>query len=223
MGNHEMKAVIEGLLFAAGEDGLSTKEIADVTGLARHEVELLIHDMRVDWKETGRGLQIVKVAQVYQMTTLPEHRPYFEKLAQAPTRSQLSRAALETLAIIAYRQPITRLETEEIRGVKSDRIIQQLQRKGLIRDVGRAEGAGRPILYGTTKEFLEYFGLNHIDELPPPDSIFNWQEWEQDRKDLFQRLGVEPNEEQAKSQTDEVKNEAEGETESEKKTESVQA
>jgi segregation and condensation protein B len=187
----EMKAVIEGLLFAAGEEGLSLKELSEVTGLAKHEVEKLIHEMRVDWKEQGRGVQIVRVAQVYQMTTLPEHAPYFEKLAQAPTRSQLSRAALETLAIIAYRQPITRVEVEEIRGVKSDRIIQVLQRKGLIREVGRAEGAGRPILYGTTREFLEYFGLNHIQELPPADSIFDWQEWEQERRDLFQRLGVE--------------------------------
>jgi segregation and condensation protein B len=187
----EMKAVIEGLLFAAGEDGLSLKELAEVTGLDKHKVELLIHEIRVDWKEQGRGMQIVKVAQVYQMTTLPEHAPYFEKLAQAPTRTGLSRAALETLAIIAYRQPITRVEIEEIRGVKSDRVIQVLQRKGLIKEVGRAEGAGRPILYGTTKEFLEYFGLNHIEELPPVDSIFDWQEWEQERLDLFQRLGVE--------------------------------
>ncbi|MFC7442178.1 SMC-Scp complex subunit ScpB [Laceyella putida] len=190
--SQEMKAIVEGLLFAAGEDGLSVKEIAEVTGMAKKDVELLIHDMRVDWKEQQRGVQIVKVAQVYQMTTLPEHAAYFEKLAQAPNRSQLSRAALETLAIIAYRQPITRIEIEEIRGVKSDRVVQVLQRKGLIREVGRAEGAGRPILYGTSREFLDYFGLNHIDELPPADSIFDWQEWEQERQDLFERLGVEP-------------------------------
>jgi segregation and condensation protein B len=189
--SQEMKAVIEGLLFAAGEDGLSLKEIADVTGMSKKDVELLIHDMRVDWKEQQRGVQIMKVAQVYQMTTLPEHAAYFEKLAQAPNRSQLSRAALETLAIIAYRQPIMRAEIEEIRGVKSDRVVQVLQRKGLIREVGRAEGAGRPILYGTSREFLDYFGLNHIDELPPADSIFDWQEWEQERQDLFERLGVD--------------------------------
>jgi segregation and condensation protein B len=202
--NQEMKAVIEGLLFAAGEEGLSLKEIAEITGLAKHEAEQLIHEMRVEWKEQGRGVQIVKVAQVYQMTTLPEHAPYFEKLAQAPTRSQLSRAALETLAIIAYRQPITRLEIEEIRGVKSDRVLQALQRKGLIREVGRAEGAGRPILFGTTREFLEYFGLNHIEELPPVDSIFDWQEWEQERRDLFQRLGVEEEDADASAEVDRV-------------------
>ncbi|WP_241154393.1 SMC-Scp complex subunit ScpB [Staphylospora marina] len=187
----DMKAVIEGLLFAAGEEGLSLKELSDITGLSKHQVEQLIHELRVDAKQMGRGIQIVKVAQVYQMATLPEHSPYFEKLAQAPTRSQLSRAALETLAIIAYRQPITRMEIEEIRGVKSERVIQVLQRKGLIRETGRAEGAGRPILYGTTREFLDYFGLNHIDELPPADSIFTWQEWEEERQDLFRRLGVE--------------------------------
>lgn len=186
-----MKPVIEGLLFAAGDEGLSLKELSDATGLSKHEVELLIHELRVDMKQAGRGIQIVKVAQVYQMTTLPEHAPYFEKLAQAPSRSGLSRAALETLAIVAYRQPLTRMEIEEIRGVKSERVIQVLQRKGLIKDVGRAEGAGRPILYGTTKEFLDYFGLNRIDELPPADSIFDWREWEQDRRDLFARLGME--------------------------------
>lgn len=198
----EIKSVIEGLLFASGEDGLSLKELVNVTGLPKHEVETMIHELRVDYKEQGRGMQIVKVAQVYQMTTLPEHAPYFEKLAQAPTRSQLSRAALETLAIIAYRQPITRIEIEEIRGVKSDRIIQVLQRKGLIREAGRAEGAGRPILYGTSKDFLDYFGLNHIDELPPADSIFDWQEWEEERRDLFERLGVqvEENESEAASE-----------------------
>lgn len=192
--SREMKAVMEGLLFAAGEEGLSIKELADVTGLAKHEVEQCLHDLRVDYKEQQRGIQIVKVAQVYQMTTLPEHAPYFEKMAQAPNRSRLSRAALETLAIIAYRQPITRVEIEEIRGVKSDRVLQVLTRKGLIRETGRAEGAGRPILYGTSKDFLEYFGLNHIEELPPPESIFDWQEWEQERQDLFKRLGVDSSE-----------------------------
>jgi segregation and condensation protein B len=195
-----VKAIIEGLLFAAGDEGLSLGEIAEIVGLTKQEVKLLIEEMQREWKEQSRGIQIVQVAKVYQLTTLPEHAPYFEKMAQAPTRSQLSRAALETLAIIAYRQPITRLEIEEIRGVKCDRILQLLQRKGLIRDVGRAEGPGRPILFGTTKEFLDYFGLNHLDELPSPDSIFNWQEWEEERQDLFQRLGVEKKEEKEEEQ-----------------------
>jgi segregation and condensation protein B len=185
----KQKAVIEGILFAAGEEGLSAKEIAQVMDMDPHEVELLIHHLRVDWKEQERGLQIVKVAQVYQMMTLPEHTPYFEKWAHTPTRSSLSRAALETLAIIAYRQPVTRIELEEIRGVKSDRLLQQLQRKGLITEKGRADGAGRPILYGTSKAFLDYFGLNHLEELPAPDSLFHWQELEQERQELLERFG----------------------------------
>jgi segregation and condensation protein B len=189
----KQKAVIEGILFAAGEEGLSLKEIAHVLDMAPHEVELLLHHLRVDWKEQARGLQIVKVAQVYQMTTLPEHTPYFAKWAHTPTRASLSRAALETLAIIAYRQPITRIELEEIRGVKSDRLLQQLQRKGLITEKGRADGAGRPILYGTSNAFLDYFGLNHLEELPAPDSLFHSQELEQERQELLKHFYISTN------------------------------
>jgi segregation and condensation protein B len=187
-----LKAVIEGLLFAAGEEGLKPAEIAEATEEKLAVIKELIQEMQREWKEQGRGIQIVEVAQVYQLTTLPEHRTYYEKLAQSPTRSQLSRAALETLAIIAYRQPIIRADVEEIRGVKSEKALTQLKRKGLIKEVGRAEGAGRPILYGTTREFLEYFGLKSLEELPAPDSIFNWAEMEAERQELFQRLGVEP-------------------------------
>jgi segregation and condensation protein B len=188
--SEEHKTIIEGLLFAVGEDGLSLKEIADIIGISKDEVRLLINEMQMEWKMQRRGIQIVRVAQVYQLTTLPEHAAYFERLAQTPTRSQLSRAQLETLAIIAYRQPVTRIEIEEIRGVKSDRLIQILQRKGLVREVGRADGLGRPILYGTTRDFLEYFGFNHIEELPSPDSLLlQWQdqETEQSETDLFSK------------------------------------
>ncbi|MBD1372953.1 SMC-Scp complex subunit ScpB [Hazenella sp. IB182357] len=186
-----MKAVIEGLLFAAGDDGLSSKELADITDQTVNEIDLLIHELRVDWKEQDRGLQIVKVAQVYQMTTRSDHTTYFEKMAQSPNRSQLSRASLETLAIVAYRQPITRVQIEEIRGVKSDRTLQMLQRKGLIKEKGREPGPGRPILYGTSTAFLTYFGLTTLEELPPLDSIFQWQEWEQERQQLYKRLGID--------------------------------
>lgn len=195
MEREQWKPVIEGLLFAAGEDGLRLTEMMEVTGLYKPVLTQLIDEMRREWKEQGRGVQIVEVAQVYQLTTLPEHRPYFEKLAQSPTRSRLSRAALETLAIIAYRQPIIRVDVEEVRGVKCDKTIYYLKRKGLIREVGRAEGAGRPILYGTSRDFLNYFGLKSLDELPPVDCIFDWEEMEQEREELYRRLGVEPQEE----------------------------
>lgn len=194
MNEQEMKIVIEAMIFSAGEEGISVKELAQILEMAPHQVEQSIHHLRIDYKEQARGMQIIKEAQVYLMTTLPSHVPYLEKMAAAPKRSQLSRAALETLAIIAYRQPLTRMEIEEIRGVKSDRLIQLLQRKGLIREMGRADGVGRPKLFGTSNQFLSYFGLNHIDELPAPHSIFNWQEWESEKKELFQRLGVEQEE-----------------------------
>jgi segregation and condensation protein B len=124
------------------------------------------------------------VAGHFQLTTKKEHAIYLKKLVEAPVNASLSQAALETLAIIAYRQPITRTEIEEIRGVKSERPIQTLISKILIKEVGRAEGTGRAILYGTSKEFLEYFGLKSIDELPPlPDKIN--EEYEQEEADLF--------------------------------------
>ncbi|MFC4078141.1 SMC-Scp complex subunit ScpB [Salinithrix halophila] len=192
MDGNRMKPVIEGLLFAAGDEGLKVGEIADVTGLTKRTVKTILAEMAREWKESNRGIRIVEVAHVYQLTTLPEHREYFEKLAESPNRSYLSRAALETLAIIAYRQPIIRADVEEIRGVKCEKAIYYLKRKGLIRETGRAEGVGRPILYGTTREFLDYFGLSNLEELPPADSIFDWAEWEKEREELYQRLGVEP-------------------------------
>lgn len=211
MDSKEMKAVIEGLLFAAGEDGLSLKELSEIVELPKQTVKMLLNEMMTEWKLERRGVQLVQVAKVYQITTLPEHAPYFTKLAEAPTRSELSRAALETLAIVAYRQPITRLQIEEIRGVKSDRMINQLQRKGLVREVGRAEGPGRPILFGTTKEFLEYFGLNRLEELPDADSIFHWQEWEQDRRELSKRLGMQMESDSAPQQYSEAEKDEEEE------------
>ncbi len=191
MNDREMRAVIEGLLFAAGDEGLHLREMAEILEVDVETVSKTLRRMQEDWKKEGRGLQIVEVAKVFQLTTVPELAPYFERMARSPNRSQLTRAALETLAIIAYRQPITRAEIEEIRGVKCDKTIQSLQRKGLVKEVGRAEGVGRPILFGTTREFLEYFGLNHLEELPLPETLLDWVEWEEKRRDLYLRLGVE--------------------------------
>ena len=200
----QWKPVIEGLLFAAGEDGLRLAEIADIIGEEKKVVRQLLQEMQTEWKEAGRGIQIVKVGRVYQLTTLPEHHAYFEQLAAAPSRSQLSRAALETLAIVAYRQPIIRADIEEIRGVKSEKALAYLKRRGLIREMGRAETVGRPILYGTTPDFLQYFGLSRLEELPPADSIFQWAEWEQERQELYERLGVSPQQEEATQRSTET-------------------
>ena len=184
----QMKSVIEGLLFAAGDEGLDAKQIAEVLEESKEIVTDLLQDMKNDFRREGRGIQIVEIAGSYQMTTLPEHAPYFERLAYSPTHATLSQAALETLAIVAYKQPITRIEIEEIRGVKSERPVQTLVAKKLIQEVARAEVIGRPILYGTTKQFLDYFGLMDISDLPnPPD--FDAETLAEQTRDLFDKMG----------------------------------
>ncbi len=162
----EQKAVIEGLLFVAGDEGIYPEQIAKVLEVEVKDVKQLVEELQEEYNQLNRGLQIVQFAKVYRFTTKKEHAAYYQKLMDAPTAASLSQAALETLAIIAYRQPITRTEIEEVRGVKTDRALQTLVSHLLIKEVGRAEGPGRPILYGTTKEFLDTFALQTLDELP---------------------------------------------------------
>jgi len=163
-----IKTVLEGLLFVAGSDGIEAKQAAAILEIDVDDALDLLYDLQAEFKRLRRGIQITEVAGAFQLTTLPEHAPYFERLAHTPQQTTLSQAALETLAIVAYKQPITRVGIEEVRGVKSERAINTLVSKQLIKEVGRAEGPGRPILFGTTKEFLEYFGLRSLKDLPPP-------------------------------------------------------
>ncbi|WP_209122751.1 SMC-Scp complex subunit ScpB [Alkalihalobacillus sp. BA299] len=168
----EIKGIIEGLLFVAGEDGLTEEQLAKILKVERETIQDALNDLERDFKEVNRGLQLIEIAGSYQLTTKPEHAIYYQQLVEAPGHTGLSQAALETLAIVAYKQPITRVEIEEIRGVKTEKAIQTLTAKLLIKDVGRAEGSGRAILYGTTKEFLDCFGLKSLKELPPlPDQV----------------------------------------------------
>ncbi|NMO96929.1 SMC-Scp complex subunit ScpB [Paenibacillus lemnae] len=166
-----LKSLIEGLLFLSGEEGLTMKQLTEITEQPAALISDALDEMKRDCESEHRGIQIMQIAGSYKLATLAEHAPYFERLAYSPSRSSLSQAALETLAIVAYRQPITRVEIEEIRGVKAERAIQTLTNKGLIIEVGRAEAIGRPILYGTTKSFLDYFGLAHIKDLPEPSQF----------------------------------------------------
>ncbi|MDQ0257702.1 segregation and condensation protein B [Evansella vedderi] len=172
MKSHQIKAVIEGLLFVSGEEGIDEKQIMEVLQLDRKTVKFYMAELMEVYSSDSRGIQIVEIAGGYQFTTKQEHAPYFKRLVQSPSSTTLSQAALETLAIIAYKQPISRLEIEDIRGVKSERPIRTLTAKSLIKEVGRVDGTGRAILYGTTKDFLEQFGLRSTKELPPlPDSV----------------------------------------------------
>ncbi|MGG4104270.1 SMC-Scp complex subunit ScpB [Paenibacillus lautus] len=184
----KLKSIIEGLLFLSGEEGLSVRQIAEITEQSDGLVGEALEDMKEEWERYERGIQIVQIAGSYKIATLAEHAPYFERLAYSPSRSSLSQAALETLSIVAYRQPITRVEIEDIRGVKAERAIHTLVSKGLIEEVGRAEAIGRPILYGTTKSFLEYFGLANIKDLPEPSQFEDNDNLEEETQLLFDKL-----------------------------------
>lgn len=188
MNFQELKSIIEGLLFLAGEEGISVAQLAEVTEQRKEIINDALLDLKNSFERAGRGLQVVQIAGNYQLATLPQHAPYFERLAYSPSRSSLSQAALETLSIIAYRQPITRIEVEEIRGVKSERAIHTLVNKDLIEEVGRAEAIGRPILYGTTKAFLDYFGLASLKDLPVMEDIEPSDQLEEETQLLFKKL-----------------------------------
>ncbi|MGN7381205.1 Segregation and condensation protein B [Chlamydia abortus] len=191
MNTQQMKSAIEGLLFVAGDEGLDAKQLAEVLEQDVRQVTAVLEQMKEEFKSGQRGIQVVEMAGSYQLTTLPEHAPFFERLAYSPSRTSLSQAALETLAIVAYKQPITRVEIEEIRGVKSDRALNTLVAKELIEEVGRAEAIGRPILYGTTKQFLDYFGLKSIEQLPEMDHFGQSGDLEEETRLLFEKLEVE--------------------------------
>lgn len=179
------KGIVESLLFAAGDEGLSLKQIALVLEVDEIQAESIIKELVEDYSNSSRGITIVELAGTFQLATKKENSDYLKKLVISPSSSGLSQAALETLAIIAYKQPITRAEIEEIRGVKTERPLQTLTAKALIKEVGRAEGTGRAYLYGTTKEFLDYFGLKKIEELPPLPEKMDDDEFIQEDADLF--------------------------------------
>lgn len=187
----QMKSVIEGLLFVAGDEGLDNKQLAEVLELDVKEISDVVRQMQIEFREAGRGVQIVEMAGVFQLTTVPEHAPYFERLAYSPNRTSLSQAALETLSIVAYKQPITRVEIEEVRGVKADRALQTLVAKELIEEKGRAEAIGRPILYGTTRQFLDYFGLSSLDQLPDQQQFDQDVDLEEETRLLFEKMDIQ--------------------------------
>lgn len=161
-----MKALLEAYLFVAGEP-VKPAEIAPLLNADPADIEKELEDLAWEY-ETRSGLRIIRIAEGYQMATRPELSQEIARLLAAPAGKQrLSKPALETVAIIAYRQPATQAEIEAIRGVNSDGVLKTLEERRLIKEVGRKQVPGRPILYGTTPEFLHYFGLNSLADLPP--------------------------------------------------------
>lgn len=166
-----LKAVVEGLLFVSGEDGLSLNEICNLIELEKEDTSKIIKDLYSDYENNDRGMHIEFLGNKFKLTTKAEHKEYYKKIIKDEENSILSQSALETLAIIAYNGPITRIGVDEIRGVNSSYVIRKLLLKGLIEEVGRAETAGNPRIYNITSKFLDYFGLGSIDELPEVKEI----------------------------------------------------
>lgn len=165
------KAVLEGLLFVVGEDGLTIEQLVDVLEINEEEAKCLLMELKKDYESDNRGLRIDFLGNKFKLTTKFEHKNYYQKLIENPETNFLSQAALETLAIIAYNEPITRVQIDEIRGVGTTSIIRKLVAKGFIKESGRSDLPGRPILYETTHEFLDYFCLSSIEDLPKIEDI----------------------------------------------------
>lgn len=180
------KAVLEGLLFVVGEEGLTFEQIEDVLDISEEEAKTLLMQLKRDYEAEDRGLRIDFLGNRFKVTTKFEHKNYYQKLLENPETNTLSQAALETLAIIAYNEPVTRVQVDAMRGVGSTQIIRKLVAKGFIKEVGRSDLPGRPILYETTSDFLDYFGLSTIDDLPDMQDVIAESEKENDSEsDLY--------------------------------------
>ena len=164
----DIKAGIEALLFVSGER-LGTAELLEILQIEEPDFKSIMQELMLDYHQSPRGLQIISLEGGYIMATKPEYTDLLNKMTK-PTRLRLSAAALETLAIIAYQQPVTRAEIEQIRGVKVERVLSNLLEKGIIRVDGHKAVVGKPILYRTSYEFLKIFGLSSLEELPLPET-----------------------------------------------------
>ncbi|WP_202967320.1 SMC-Scp complex subunit ScpB [Nitrospira moscoviensis] len=163
----ELKAILEAMLFVSSEPLSLTRFAAVLGDVTKAEIERMLKSLGEDLEQEGRGVRLVEIAGGYRLVTKQEYAPWIKRLDKAKSTAKLSRSALESLAIIAYKQPIVRSEIEEIRGVETSGVVRTLLERKLVRIVGRKEVPGRPIMYGTTKYFLEHFGLNDLSQLPP--------------------------------------------------------
>lgn len=200
MDKTEAKCVIEALLFAS-EKPISVDQIKEVLSeFDSRDIRTLLLELKSEYENLGRSFKIYEIAGGFQMATEPAYAEYLKLFYKAKFKDKLTRPALETLAIIAYRQPVTRADIEDIRGVNVDGVIKTLMERTLIRIVGRKDAPGRPIIYGTTKEFLDRFGLNSLSELP---KLFEFTEADIDLSEVHSGGGNSEGEE-AKDGTGEV-------------------
>ena len=180
MNDDRNRALIEALLFASARP-LALDTIQEVSGLERTVIRRVMEQLEGEYRSEARGFSLEEVAEGYQLRSKVDFAEVIARLHQIRSRRRFTRSALETLSIIAYRQPAARSEIEHIRGVDSGAVIKGLLSQGMIRILGRKEGPGRPILYGTTREFLEYFGLRDLESLPTLEEVTELLEEEQER------------------------------------------
>lgn len=165
METREKRSLIEALLFVSGEP-VTLAVLKNIIDMPEMEIKQLIEDLIIEYRERDSGLLIIEIANGYQIVTNPSYAQWIKKYKSTSTSNKLSMPALETLAIIVYKQPIIKAELEQIRGVNSDGVIKTLLDRRLIKIMGRKEVPGKPLLYGTTREFLQYFGLKDLTDLP---------------------------------------------------------
>lgn len=162
----EKEGILEGILFVQGDEGITLESICKIMEIDMDEAKALLLSLKNHYEEKNRGLRIRFLGNAFKLTTKEEHKAYYQRLFTVPENKELSPQALEVLAIIAYNEPITRIEIDELRGLSSDYTIRKLLAKGLIKEAGKSTMPGRPNLYKTTHEFLDYFGLASLDDLP---------------------------------------------------------
>ncbi len=207
------KHIVEALVFGSDEPLTLKQIVAIMTSAENTELRLrinddevlgIVRDLNAEYVQTGRAFRIIHVAGGFQFATMPEYADWLGKMFKEKAKRKLSRSALETLSVIAYKQPVTKPEIEAIRGVGADYVIQSLLERGLITIVGRAASPGRPLLYGTTLDFLKHFGINDLADLPKPreiDEILHEGGFEME-KELMRRMGKSEEEiEEATSKT----------------------
>jgi len=165
-----IKSAIESMMFVWGEP-LDTKAVAEIFNIDKKEVYEYCKELQEEYEQEGRGIVIREVNRSFQFVTRKENLDYIERLCTPAKHRKLSQSALEVLAIVAYKQPVTKGEIEAVRGIKCDRVIEGLTKKNLVAEVGRSDAVGRPILYGTTDEFLKQFGFETLKELPTIEDL----------------------------------------------------
>ena len=178
-------------MFVVGDEGITLNNLCDIMAINMDEAKELLLQLKSSYESNERGIRISYLGDAFKLTTKEEHKEYYQKLIESPDTNILTPSALEVLAIIAYNQPITRVEIDEMRGVSSSHIIRRLVAKGLVKEAGKSPMPGRPNLYRTTHEFLDAFGLANLSELPELDNDVSVE----DETELFTSIYKEENDE----------------------------